>query len=173
MKVTWTETARINRGKNTIINYDIENLNQYGNVLVARTDKGICFLGLPNGNCFDHAIHIMRSYFPSAQFVNTQANAKNFTLDIIGTKFQIAVWKEILKVTEGQTATYKHLCDKVGKPKAWRAVGSAVGANPVSIYIPCHRILGTNGNNNGYAWGEDWKNRLLQKEKLFANYGKS
>ena len=81
-----------------------------------------------------------------------------------GTAFQQAVWAQLLTVGFGETSTYGALAAAIGKPKAARAVGAAVGANPLSIIVPCHRILGYNGNLTGYAWGLERKVALLKLE---------
>ena len=162
--IIWTIEGRASRGAGKLITYDIEEMKPYGKVLVARSEKGICFIGLPVENSFEQAIQSMRSYFPKAQFVETPSHPTSTTFDIYGTAMQIAVWQELLKIPYGETTTYKAIADVIGKPTASRAVGNAIGANPVCIYIPCHRVLGSNGNIHGYAWGGAWKERLLQIE---------
>ena len=85
-----------------------------------------------------------------------------------GTKFQEQVWKEIAKVPFGETATYKDLATRIGKPKASRAVGGAVGANPIGIIVGCHRILGSSGKLTGYSGGSGvpTKKKLLELEGI-------
>lgn len=82
-----------------------------------------------------------------------------------GTAFQQAVWAQLLKVGFGETSTYGALAGALGKPQAARAVGAAVGANPLSIIVPCHRIIGRDGSLTGYAWGLERKVALLQLEE--------
>lgn len=81
-----------------------------------------------------------------------------------GTEFQIAVWNTIREIPYGETRTYKWVAEQIGKPKAVRAVGGAVGANPISILIPCHRVIGSNGKLGGYGGGIERKRLLLQLE---------
>ena len=81
-----------------------------------------------------------------------------------GTEFQIAVWHTIREIPYGETRTYKWLAEQIGSPKAARAVGGAVGANPVSILIPCHRVIGSNGKLGGYGGGIKRKQLLLELE---------
>ena len=81
-----------------------------------------------------------------------------------GTEFQIAVWNTIREIPYGETRTYKWIAEQIGKPKAVRAVGGAVGANPISILIPCHRVIGSNGKLGGYGGGIERKRLLLQLE---------
>lgn len=85
-------------------------------------------------------------------------------LDLHGTPFQCAVWAALLDVHAGQTRSYGALATRVGRPRAVRAVGAAVGRNPVSVIVPCHRILGRDGSLTGYAGGLDRKQHLLRLE---------
>ncbi|TFZ05989.1 methylated-DNA--[protein]-cysteine S-methyltransferase [Ramlibacter henchirensis] len=81
-----------------------------------------------------------------------------------GTPFQQSVWKALLGIPAGHRTTYGALCQRIGKPAAARAVGAAVGRNPVSIVVPCHRVVGTDGSLTGYAGGLDRKTALLRLE---------
>lgn len=91
----------------------------------------------------------------------------NFDVPFIlpGTHFQITVWKEILNVPRGETISYSELARRIGKPKAVRAVATACGQNPLAILVPCHRIVGLNGNISKYFWGPEKKQMLLDLEK--------
>jgi methylated-DNA-[protein]-cysteine S-methyltransferase len=93
------------------------------------------------------------------------ANTK-FTvpLDLQGTRFQRAVWRALLKIQPGRTSTYAVIAGRAGSPAAVRAAGAAIGRNPVSIIVPCHRVLGRDGSLTGYAGGLDRKRALLQRE---------
>lgn len=82
-----------------------------------------------------------------------------------GTDFQKNVWKELLKIPYGKTVSYKYIADKIGNKKAFRAVGNANNKNKISIIIPCHRVIGSNGKLVGYANGIDMKKLLLELEK--------
>ncbi len=82
-----------------------------------------------------------------------------------GTEFQERVWKELCKVSYGETATYQEIAERIGNEKACRAVGMACGKNPIFIVIPCHRIIGKNGNLTGYAEGLEMKQKLLSLER--------
>jgi len=88
--------------------------------------------------------------------------------DLIGTEFQIKVWKEIKKIPKGSPLTYKELAKKINKPKAYRAVANACGKNPYPIIIPCHRVIGSNGNVGGYSdkGGVKKKIFLLKSENV-------
>ena len=81
-----------------------------------------------------------------------------------GTSFQQAVWAQIAKIPYGRTVTYKDIAQAIGKPRAFQATGRAVGANPLAILIPCHRVVGSNGEMTGYAYGLEMKKTLLDLE---------
>ena len=89
-------------------------------------------------------------------------------LDLSGTEFQRAVWSEISKIKHGRTLTYGEIAQKIGRPKASRAVGAAVGANPIPLIVPCHRVMGTGGKITGYSGGDGipTKRKLLKLEKI-------
>ena len=93
-------------------------------------------------------------------------NSYKFDLPIrlVGTDFQLEVWNELQKVPFGETRSYADIARRIGKPDAIRAVGTANGANPIAIIIPCHRIIGSNGSLTGYAGGLDNKKKLLDFE---------
>ncbi len=81
-----------------------------------------------------------------------------------GTKFQQAVWKALSDIPKGKTTTYADVADKIGKPKAARAVGTAVGRNPICIILPCHRVMSSDGSLGGYVAGVHRKQKLLELE---------
>jgi len=81
-----------------------------------------------------------------------------------GTEFQQAVWQALLRIPRGATISYGRLGAEIGKPEAVRAIGAAVGRNPISVVVPCHRVLGSDGSLTGYAGGLERKSRLLQLE---------
>jgi methylated-DNA-[protein]-cysteine S-methyltransferase len=100
----------------------------------------------------------LREYF--------EGRRQGFTLPVApgGTAFQQRVWQELQKIPWGTTTTYREIAQRIGQPTAVRAVGSANGRNPVSIVIPCHRVIGSDGSLTGYAGGIATKRRLLQHE---------
>jgi AraC family transcriptional regulator of adaptative response/methylated-DNA-[protein]-cysteine methyltransferase len=89
---------------------------------------------------------------------------KVWRVAVTGTPFQLAVWRALVKIPFGATTTYGELAARLGRPGAARAVGQAVGANPIAVLIPCHRVLAANGRLGGYYWGPSCKRRLLQHE---------
>ncbi|MCD1124444.1 methylated-DNA--[protein]-cysteine S-methyltransferase [Jinshanibacter sp. LJY008] len=90
-------------------------------------------------------------------------------IHLYGTAFQIKVWNELLKIPFGETISYQTLATRIGNPKASRAVGAANGNNPVSLIIPCHRVIGSNGSLTGYEGGLPIKEKLLAFEKVKTN----
>ncbi len=103
----------------------------------------------------------LREYFAG------QRKAFDLPLDLgAGTAFQQRVWQELLAIPLGQTVSYGHISERLGNTKAVRAVGGAVGRNPIGIIVPCHRVIGSNGALTGYAGGLDRKTLLLQLEGI-------
>jgi len=97
------------------------------------------------------------------------ASHQAFTLPLdlgSGSAFQQAVWQALLRIPRGQTRSYREIAEQLGRPQAVRAVGAAVGRNPLSIVVPCHRVLGSDGGLTGYAGGLERKRALLQLEAL-------
>ena len=94
---------------------------------------------------------------------------KEFDLPIIlkGTNFQIKVWQELQKIPYGEVISYSELAERINCPKAIRAVGGACGKNPIPIIVPCHRVLGKNGNLTGFSGGINYKEKLLILEKTY------
>ena len=87
-------------------------------------------------------------------------------IKLIGTDFQVAVWRELLKIPCGEMRTYKQIAEKIGRPKAIRAAANAVGDNSISYLVPCHRVIRTDGEIGGYRWGIDVKKKILAEEKV-------
>ena len=99
------------------------------------------------------------------EYLEGERRAFTFPYRLVGTLFRLQDWKELEKVPYGETTTYKRLAESIGRPGAYHAVGGAVGANPLSICVPCHRVIGTNGSLTGYAWGLPMKEALLELER--------
>lgn len=99
------------------------------------------------------------------EYLEGERRAFTFPYRLVGTPFRLQVWKELERVPYGETTTYKRLAEAIGRPGAYHAVGGAVGANPLSICVPCHRVIGTNGSLTGYAWGLPMKEALLELER--------
>lgn len=99
-----------------------------------------------------------------SEYFNSQRQTFDLPLDSHGTKFQRQVWQGLLTIPYGQVASYSDLAKHISNPKAVRAVGAANGKNPISIIVPCHRVIGANGTLTGYAGGLERKQWLLQHE---------
>ena len=99
------------------------------------------------------------------EYLEGERRAFTFPYRLVGTPFRLQVWKELEKVPYGETTTYKRLAEAIGRPGAYHAVGGAVGANPLGIVVPCHRVIGTNCSLTGYAWGLPMKEALLELER--------
>ena len=146
-----------------------------GAMLVAATAKGVCRLSFNEGR------EALELRFPHAELVEGGADFSallgdviaaveapgdfgHIPLDVKGTAFQEAVWRELRRIPKGETRSYAEIAAAVGKPKAVRAAGSANGANNVAVLIPCHRVVRSDGSLGGYAYGLDIKRALLDKE---------
>ncbi len=147
----------------------------FDRALVMGTEKGICGLAFAAETGPEAAMEDMRNRWPQAQFVedksalepwvNAAFEQKGETaLHLIGAPFQIKVWEALLQVPSGHVTTYSEIAGAIGKPRAVRAVGTAVGRNPVSWLIPCHRALRKSGALGGYHWGLPVKRALLAWE---------
>lgn len=144
-----------------------------GLINVEYSERGISNLVFVDGNEMESPINEMESRFNEMESQIIQQIEEYFTrkryvfnlpLDLQGTEFQKRVWNELLKIPFGKTVTYKEVALKLGDVKAVRAVGTANGANPVSIIIPCHRVIGSDGSLTGYAGGLWRKKWLLEFE---------
>lgn len=151
-----------------------DGLGYEGPVLLAFDGAALCFIGLTDKQT-DLQKHFPKSALIPATDAQLQA-AKNWltagkaapAMTLYGTPFQQKVWKELLKIPRGKTVTYQSVAKKIGKPKAVRAVGSAVGKNPLSLLVPCHRVVHTHGGKVKYGWGAETKLQLLAFEKTAA-----
>ncbi|TYB80759.1 methylated-DNA--[protein]-cysteine S-methyltransferase [Maritimibacter fusiformis] len=152
----------------------------FGPALVMGTDRGLCGLAFAAETGADAAMADMRARWPKAEFVEDPgALAPDVTaafaqkgethLHLIGAPFQIKVWEALLAVPSGHVTSYSEIAAAVGNPKAVRAVGTAVGRNPVSWLIPCHRALRKSGELGGYHWGLPVKRALLAWEAARAD----
>ncbi len=138
-------------------NYKIEYENNYILSIKKVKDK-INDYGIKN-NLTDNVIKQLNNYF--------EGNLKKFTFKykLVGTDFQVKVWNALCTIPYGETRSYKQIAAQVGNEKASRAVGMANNKNPISIAVPCHRVIGSNNKLVGYAGGLDVKERLLKLER--------
>ena len=150
-----------------------------GRLMIGRTERGICSLTL--GDDPDELLEDLRSEFPEAELVpagdsmselcerlvaaaDRGDDARDLPVEVLATDFQWRVWRAMREIPPGETRSYSQLAEMAGHPRATRAVGTACARNPVSLLIPCHRVVRADGSIGNYAWGIERKARLLQTE---------
>ncbi len=154
----------------------------FGECLIAITPRGICHLAFVNPVSRHDALARLKHDWPRAALVADQSATRAaiaaafpiggstklppLSLHIKGTNFQLKVWEALLKIPDGAVTTYGDIAASLESPDASRAVGTAVGSNPVSWLIPCHRVIRSTGELGGYAWGIERKKVMLMKEQL-------
>ena len=109
---------------------------------------------------------LVRAALQLAAYFEGRSTTFDVPLDLLGTPFQVDVWRELLAIAPGRTCSYGEIARKLGRPSAGRAVGAAVGRNPISVIVPCHRVVGSDGGLTGYAGGLDRKTALLRLEAV-------
>jgi methylated-DNA-[protein]-cysteine S-methyltransferase len=138
---------------------------------LAVTDKGLCYVGAepPDKTLNNPRIQEDQLFQPYVEQLHAYLQGKstsfNITLDLEGTAFQKEVWAALGRIPFGETRSYTDIAAEIGRPASVRAVGAAIGANPVLIAVPCHRVLGKNGALTGYRGGLEMKKRLLELEQ--------
>lgn len=153
----------------------------FGPAIVMGTDKGLCGIGFASEMGEAAAMHDLQARWPRADFVEDTAHlhpwaaqafgmaADGPPLYLIGAPFQIKVWEALMRVPSGHVTTYSDIASAIGHPAATRAVGSAVGRNPISFLIPCHRAIRRDGGLGGYHWGLPTKRAILAWEAARAD----
>lgn len=148
---------------------------------IAATDEGLCYVGTPSKPLEELAAWAA-ARLPERPLVRDDAKLRPYTAELreylqgartrftipcalYGTPFQMAVWQALGDIPYGQTATYSDIAHRIRKPSAVRAVGAAIGANPVLMTVPCHRVIGKNGALTGFRAGIDMKAKLLRLER--------
>ncbi|HVW59274.1 MAG TPA: methylated-DNA--[protein]-cysteine S-methyltransferase [Puia sp.] len=162
-----------NGGEALPINYSFAE-SPFGEIIVASTPKGICYLAFIDDR--DKALAELKAQFPNARYRQTvdliQQNAlyifsqdwsslSDVKLHLKGTPFQLKVWEALLNIPMGRLSTYGAISETIGNPAASRAVGSAIGSNPVAFLIPCHRVIRSTGDTGGYHWGGTRKRAII------------
>lgn len=162
-----------NDGKNLNINYAIGE-SPFGELIVASTDRGLCYMAF--SSLKEIAVKELKERFPKANyseqtdpfqqaalsvFQNDWTKPHEIKLHLKGTDFQLKVWEALLKIPTGHLATYNRIAQEIGNPKASRAVGSAIGSNPIAFIIPCHRVIQSSGIIGGYMWGSTRKTAII------------
>jgi len=170
-----------NKGENLSINYSFTE-SPFGGLLVASTHKGICYMGFSDDR--EVAFSALEKRFPKASFVqqtdDIQQNAlqiytqdwskiDSIKLHLKGTDFQLKVWEALLQIPTGRLTTYGNIAKAIQKPKASRAVGTAIGNNPIAFLIPCHRVIQSTGIFGGYLWGTTRKTAIIGWEAASVN----
>jgi AraC family transcriptional regulator, regulatory protein of adaptative response / methylated-DNA-[protein]-cysteine methyltransferase len=171
-----------NGGENLTICYSF-NETLFGKIIIASTQKGICHLAFADDD--EIALQTLNNTFPKADLINKSVLPHNNTLKIFnadwnnleqtklhlkGTEFQLKVWEALLKIPMGQLTSYGNLAKKIGNPNASRAVGSAIGDNPVAFLIPCHRVIQSSGIIGQYHWGSIRKTAIIGWEAAKVNH---
>jgi AraC family transcriptional regulator of adaptative response/methylated-DNA-[protein]-cysteine methyltransferase len=169
-----------NGGENLTINYSMAE-SPFGPILVASTQKGICYMAFMETD--ELALNALTANFPNARlrqmtdmiqqnalyiFTHDWGKLSQIKLHLKGTDFQLKVWETLLKIPMGKLTTYGKIAQSIEKPGASRAVGSAVGDNPVAYLIPCHRVIQSGGAIGGYMWGPTRKTAMIGWEAARA-----
>lgn len=153
----------------------------FGDMIVAATDHGVCAVEFCGTNKKESILKRIAKTWPKAKLSesvsateryaeivlmtpNEQSKSQAVTIHIFGTPFQQTVWQALLDIPFGEKRSYQEIADSAGNPSASRAVGSAVGANPVAVLIPCHRVIQSDGELGNYHWGKPLKQSLIDWE---------
>jgi AraC family transcriptional regulator of adaptative response/methylated-DNA-[protein]-cysteine methyltransferase len=156
----------------------------FGEIFIAATPRGICKLSFIGQDDINADIADLKRRWPNAElrqnpldtveiidsiFSTTDAITRPLSLHVSGTNFQINVWRALMQIPAGTLNSYSQIAEAVGRPKAARAVGSAIGSNPIAFFIPCHRVLQQSGNIGGYHWGVTRKHAMHAWETARRN----
>jgi len=164
-------------GKAITITYGVAQ-SPYGEVVIGFSSRGVCEISYCDAESKEVIIQRIKKQWHQAEFTCDNTAAQNqvdiifhksnksspFKLSVQGTNFQISVWRALLNIPFGSLTSYGEIAESIGRPKAIRAVGSAVGANPISMLIPCHRVIRASGALGGYRGGLTRKKAILMQE---------
>lgn len=156
-----------------------------GEAMIGLSEHGICWLGFVMEGDRAEPLRRMYAFWSGAQALEDdgaifeagesiaalwgpQKKPRPFRLEVKGTNFQLQVWRALLEIPYGETVTYQDIARRIGRPAASRAVGNAVGANPVSLLIPCHRVIRASGIIDNYGWGSPRKKLILGAEQHYS-----
>lgn len=168
-------------GMNLTIQYSLEE-SPFGKLIVASTQKGICHMAFNEDERL--AFDLLKTKFPEAHFENqlneiqqnalcifhnSGQNLPEVKLHLKGSDFQLKVWESLLKIPMGDLTTYGSIAQRIGNPNAARAVGTAIGSNPIAFLIPCHRVIQSSGIFGGYMWGNTRKTAMIGWEGAKTN----
>ena len=162
-------------GRGIEIDYEIYD-TRFGKAMIGSTEKGICYVAFGEQ---EKMIRELKWRYRRAEWTRNETDwhtkalavisgagqKEALPLHVLGTDFQLNVWNELLQIPSGKLSTYKTIAERVGKAHATRAVGTAIGTNPASYLIPCHRVIRTDGGLGGYHWGIEIKKKMLAFER--------
>jgi AraC family transcriptional regulator of adaptative response/methylated-DNA-[protein]-cysteine methyltransferase len=175
------------RGQGLAIRYGFHD-SPFGRVLIGVTERGICRLGFVTGNDEAAEVRALAQDWPAAEMIfepaSTSAPAEQafrFALGrnpdseppgllVMGTNFQIKVWESLMRIPRGGVVSYQDVARAIGNPSAARAIGRAVGGNPIALLIPCHRVILKSGAIHNYRWGVERKRAILAFEQAGLEY---
>ena len=176
------EQVDVGVDKGVIMISYIEHPSPVGILLIAATDNGICGIYFEEHKHFKGkdgwqaamelsaaSQHLQRTAQQLDEYFSGKRTEFDVSLDLAGTDFQRSVWQELSAIPFGKSVSYAQHAQRLGNPKALRAVGSAIGKNPISIIVPCHRVIGSSGAVTGYAGGLERKRFLLALEDIAVN----
>lgn len=177
-----------NGGKDLVINFSFEE-SPFGKILIASTPKGICHLVFADEE--EDSLIELQARFPNAFFQQVKdklqqdamrifspdwfnmlpGSEQKLKLHLKGSKFQLKVWEALLKIPVARLTTYGQIAELIGNPRSSRAVGTAIGQNPVAFLIPCHRVIRSSGEFGGYRWNSNRKTAMIGWEGIKINAG--
>lgn len=171
------------KGRGLTIGHGVHD-TPFGKLFVARTQRGVCRAAFVDEGDGATELRRLSELWPCAALArdaqataevaarlsaaSAQGRPRPLSLHVAGTNFQIAVWRALLRIPSGTVVTYSQIAAAVGSPRAVRAAGSAIGANPVALLIPCHRVIQQSGGLGGYRWGAGRKQAIQVWERLGA-----
>ncbi len=174
MKIIKNVLTKTKHADFPLVRYAVTEVRGIGKMMVAVTDEGLCWTGMTD------SLVRLKKEFPRSVLMRDRKlekmgseisavwtgrkKALSMPLVLTGTGFQMLVWSELLKIKSGATLTYQEIAQKIGKPRAVRAVGSAVASNPITLLVPCHRVLSKSGTKLKFGWGPEAKKKLLHAE---------
>jgi AraC family transcriptional regulator of adaptative response/methylated-DNA-[protein]-cysteine methyltransferase len=174
--VTLKPIPKVDWKKKSIISYSFFS-SPFGKMVVASMPQGVCYVGYAISR--ESALQELLDRFPGSTirrhknkqheqvkklFAGKWEKGEKLLLYLKGTDFQLKVWKALLQIRTGSLSTYSKIATTIGYPKAQRAVGTAIGRNPILYIIPCHRVIAQNGKMGGFYWGIEKKIELLNVE---------
>lgn len=175
--IPMTDEEYGDKGSNLKIDYEFYD-SPFGEMSVASTSKGVCYMAFYENH--EQALRNMKSRSYNSKFVQKKTefqiaaisifdlkNSKPIKLHMKGTEFQLLVWNQLLKIPIGKLVSYHMIADDLNMPTASRAIGTAIGRNPIAYIVPCHRVIQSGGNFGGYMWGNTRKMAITAWEAGF------